>query len=345
VNKNEETSTGIAADDNSSPMARYEWLVAAYEALAANIAERLKAGALATDAQTLEAERLRSELNHVRHAAWFQALGTKPLPLAILLDETPSGLPIVMAPPTLGDILYADKTHELVLEEDWVALVRCIAARDFRALHDLYDRTHRLVFTLITRITDSRGPAEELALDVFRDVWRLSSTYDSTAESVLGWVMKQARLRALEWLELDHPGRNRVASQSDMTAEVLSPSASLLERLAQHVSQETRAATHRWAEPDWNDVSPGISCKLLAIDTPKDRVSMLVRLMPGVEYPPHRHAGVEELYLLHGELWIDDRKVCAGDYHRAEPGSSDDRVWSETGCMCVLMTSTRDLLR
>ena len=72
---------------------------------------------------------------------------------------------------------------------------------------------------------------------------------------------------------------------------------------------------------------------------------MLVRLGPGVDYPPHRHAGVEELHLLHGELVVDDKKLYPGDYYRAEAGSADARVWSETGCTCVLITSTRDAFR
>jgi len=72
--------------------------------------------------------------------------------------------------------------------------------------------------------------------------------------------------------------------------------------------------------------------------------AMLVRLAPGVAYPPHRHAGVEELHLLDGELWIDDRKLHPGDYNRAEPGTGDGLVWSETGCTCVLVTSFHDLL-
>jgi anti-sigma factor ChrR (cupin superfamily) len=71
---------------------------------------------------------------------------------------------------------------------------------------------------------------------------------------------------------------------------------------------------------------------------------MLVRLTPGTAYPPHVHAGVEELHLLHGELWIDSRKLYPGDYNRGEPGAADNRVWSETGCTCVLITSTRDTL-
>jgi len=84
---------------------------------------------------------------------------------------------------------------------------------------------------------------------------------------------------------------------------------------------------------------------LLATDWERDRVSMLVRLAPGVAYPPHSHAGVEELHLLDGELWIDDRKLYPGDYNRAEPGTADRRVWSETGCTCVLIASPRDVLR
>jgi anti-sigma factor ChrR (cupin superfamily) len=131
---------------------------------------------------------------------------------------------------------------------------------------------------------------------------------------------------------------------------LLRPAALLQERLARRISAQTGGEpvlppTHQWSEPDWEDVAPGISCKLLATDTKKHRVSMLVRLVPGGEYPAHSHAGVEELHLLDGELWIDDRKLYPGDYNRAEPGTADKRVWSETGCTCALFTSTEDVLR
>lgn len=132
--------------------------------------------------------------------------------------------------------------------------------------------------------------------------------------------------------------------------DVLRPAASLQGRLARRISAETGAEpvlppARQWSEPEWEEVAPGISCKLLASDAEKHRISMLVRLAPGGEYPPHTHAGVEELHLLDGELWIDDRKLYPGDYNRAEPGSGDKRVWSETGCTCVLITSTEDVLR
>ena len=72
---------------------------------------------------------------------------------------------------------------------------------------------------------------------------------------------------------------------------------------------------------------------------------LLIRLAPGASYPAHTHAGVEELHLLDGELWIDARKLVPGDYNYGAPGAGDDRVWSETGCTCVLVTSTKDPLR
>lgn len=131
--------------------------------------------------------------------------------------------------------------------------------------------------------------------------------------------------------------------------DVLRPSASLWERLAGRIAaqpgQEPLPAPPRRAEPEWEEVAPGISCKLLATDAENGRVSMLVRLAPGADYPPHTHAGVEEVYMLDGELMVDDKTLHPGDHLRSEPGTTDHRVWSETGCTCVLLTSTRDVLR
>lgn len=131
---------------------------------------------------------------------------------------------------------------------------------------------------------------------------------------------------------------------------MLQPQPALQLRLAQRIAADTGGdavmpAGPQWCEPEWQEVAPGIACKLLATDAPRRLVSMLVRLAPGAEYPPHTHAGVEEQHLLDGELWIDGRKLHPGDYLRAQPGTSDDRVWSETGCTCLLVTSADDVLR
>ena len=118
------------------------------------------------------------------------------------------------APRTLGDLLYAHTTTSLVSEQDWFGLVRSIAAGDQRALHALYERMHRIVFTLIVRITNNRETAEELTLDVFHDVWRRASTYDGTGGSVVGWIMNQARSRAIDRLRFEQR-KKRVNQHGD----------------------------------------------------------------------------------------------------------------------------------
>ena len=79
---------------------------------------------------------------------------------------------------TLGDLLYADPAKPRVSESEWRELVAAIAAGDQLAFRALYDRTHRLVFTLTMRILGNHASAEEITLDVFHDVWRRAPTYD-----------------------------------------------------------------------------------------------------------------------------------------------------------------------
>ncbi len=115
---------------------------------------------------------------------------------------------------TLGDLLYADKGKDRAGEQDWIGLVRSIAAGDQLALRDLYERTHRLVFTLIVRITGSRESAEELTLDVFHDVWRRASKYDAAGGSVVGWIMNQARSRAIDRVRFERRKKRMIPRAS-----------------------------------------------------------------------------------------------------------------------------------
>src|SRR5690349_451390 len=117
------------------------------------------------------------------------------------------------SPATLGDVLYAN-CKSPVPELEWETLVLAIAAGDQLALHALYERTHRIVFTLMMRITANREAAEELTIDVFHDVWRRASRYDPANGTVLGWIMNQARSRAIDRLRYE----NR-AKRSDTSAD------------------------------------------------------------------------------------------------------------------------------
>jgi quercetin dioxygenase-like cupin family protein len=143
--------------------------------------------------------------------------------------------------------------------------------------------------------------------------------------------------------------RSTVRSFIGWPTDVLRPAESLWGRLAKKIASEDSISAfvpplEAPSKPEWEEVAPGIHVKILARNADIDSVSLLVRLDPGTDYPAHRHAGVEELHLLHGVLKVDDRTLYPGDFIHAEAGSADHRVWSETGCTCFLMTSTEDAL-
>jgi RNA polymerase sigma-70 factor, ECF subfamily len=106
------------------------------------------------------------------------------------------------SPQTLGDVLYAVSTPPSD-EREWANLVECIAAGDQPSLHALYDRTHRIVFTLTLRILSNRETAEEVTIDVFHGIWRNASRYDAANGTVIAWIMNQARSRSIDRLRFD----------------------------------------------------------------------------------------------------------------------------------------------
>ena len=130
---------------------------------------------------------------------------------------------------TLGDVLYADHSKPRESEAEWARLVASVGGGDQLALHALYERAHRPVYTLIMRITANRETAEELTLDVFHDVWRRASTYDPANGTVLGWIMNQARSRAIDRVRFERrqkrvdPQRGEAlpADEADVCAEAL----------------------------------------------------------------------------------------------------------------------------
>lgn len=89
---------------------------------------------------------------------------------------------------------------------------------------------------------------------------------------------------------------------------------------------------------------PGISARKLFVDRENDRVTMLVRMEPGSAYPPHRHAGPEDCYVIAGDLADGTRVLHGGDYVRAAPGSTHGVQSTEKGCLLLIVSSLGDEL-
>jgi hypothetical protein len=238
---------------------------------------------------------------------------------------------------TLGDLLFGTPHSPPVSEREWVALVQAVASGNEEALRALHGRMHRIVSAFMLSATRERQTAEALTLAVFHDVWRRASAYSPEDGSVVGWIMNLTRRRTCAASQPDEPHAGAVHVARHRVLDVLA-------ELSREQPLQIEG-TSPIVSSDWQEAGRGVSYQVLARDPERGRVSMLVRLSPGASYPPHTHAGVEELYLLDGELWIDSKKVIPGGFNRAEAGGSDQLVWSGTGCTCVLLTSTEDILR
>jgi RNA polymerase sigma-70 factor, ECF subfamily len=85
-------------------------------------------------------------------------------------------------------------------EPNWVDTLRRAAEGDQSALGELYDATSPMVLGLIRRMVGDATTAEEIALDVYRQVWRVASTYDQEKGTPVTWLLMMARSRAIDHL-------------------------------------------------------------------------------------------------------------------------------------------------
>ncbi len=95
-----------------------------------------------------------------------------------------------------------------------------------------------------------------------------------------------------------------------------------------------------WEETD----CPGVRFRQLAVDEERRYVTMLVRMDPGSAYPPHRHAGREECFVLEGDLHVAGEVLRAGDYQCAAANSDHGVQSTEKGCLLLVVSSQTDEL-
>jgi RNA polymerase sigma-70 factor, ECF subfamily len=81
---------------------------------------------------------------------------------------------------------------------DWVFTIRRVAEGDQNALGELYDGTISIVFGLIRRIVGDPQTAEEIALDVYAQIWRQAGSYSQEKGSAITWIIILARSRAID---------------------------------------------------------------------------------------------------------------------------------------------------
>jgi RNA polymerase sigma-70 factor (ECF subfamily) len=85
-------------------------------------------------------------------------------------------------------------------QENDVALLNAIAARDEVALAQLYDRYRAILFGLLMRILNNREEAEDVLQEVFLQVWRKAADFDESRGRPFTWLVTLARSRGIDRL-------------------------------------------------------------------------------------------------------------------------------------------------
>ncbi len=205
--------------------------------------------------------------------------------------------------------------------------------------HDSEDSEDRALAYVLHTMNDAERRTFETWLDSAdeehrREVWRLQALVADLALSVSPRIpparVKESLMRSIR---ADREGK---AADSAAATQVwkrwvgTSSSGRLL----------VRGSEGEWEATD----VPGVAVRRLAVDSDRDVVTMMIRMEPGSRYPSHRHGGVEECYVLDGDLRHGDSVMLAGDFERLESRTLHGEQWTENGCLLLIHSSQHDEL-
>ena len=87
---------------------------------------------------------------------------------------------------------------------------------------------------------------------------------------------------------------------------------------------------------------PGVMIKRLFVDKATGNVTSLLKVEPGAVYPAHRHAGLEQTYVIDGDVIFNDHELDTGDYEVAMATTAHSPVTTREGCLLLLINNQRD---
>jgi putative transcriptional regulator len=153
-----------------------------------------------------------------------------------------------------------------------------------------------------------------------------------------GCAACEGELRSLTKV-VDEIGKSVPANPAPNPRERLRSRVSRAPQVSGILLQHSGLLISRPEEIDWQTMAPGIAYKALYQDSERRTNTSLVRMESGAYYPGHRHAGVEELFILSGDLHVEGETLHSGDYCRAESGTNHGETFTDNGCLFLLLAS------
>jgi anti-sigma factor ChrR (cupin superfamily) len=176
-------------------------------------------------------------------------------------------------------------------------------------------------------------------------------------------ALEQPEARTFETALADHASLadevqafDQVVANLALSAVEAKPSAGLREKLLGRIAaleQESQIKAAQAVEPDlatislrlnegkWRTLTPKVSYKVLYADEQTGLVTSLYKLEPGGCLPPHRHLGIEQMFVVAGECLINGEVFYSGDFRMRPPGTEDPELTTEHGATILLVAPKR----
>lgn len=97
-------------------------------------------------------------------------------------------------------INFVNRAPTLMQQLEDLVLINLIIQKNEDALGELYDRYHRLIYSIALNVVGRPEDAEEITLDVFTRVWEKADTFRPERAKVTTWLTRMARNRAIDVL-------------------------------------------------------------------------------------------------------------------------------------------------
>ncbi|WP_372499703.1 sigma-70 family RNA polymerase sigma factor [Herbiconiux aconitum] len=88
-------------------------------------------------------------------------------------------------------------------------LLDLISRGDQQAFSELYDRTAPRVLGLVKRVLVDHAQSEEVAQEVFLEIWRTASRFESQRGSAMSWILTMSHRRAVDRVRSSQSGHDR----------------------------------------------------------------------------------------------------------------------------------------
>lgn len=130
--------------------------------------------------------------------------------------------------------------------------VRRAGRGDGSAFGELYDLTSRLVFGVVVQVVRDPAMAEEVAQEVYLELWRLAPRFDPGRGSARAWIAAIAHRRAVDRVRAEQARRDRDRRDAERTVR---PFDEVAERVTDDLDRtRLQRALGTLSRPQWEAV-------------------------------------------------------------------------------------------